>query len=248
MAAVLFCGPSAVLSHRSAAALWGIRDPSSRAIEVTSRSKSRSRAGIQRHFAVLPGDEVTERDGIPVTTVPRTILDLAVVERPEAVESALRRVEFLRLYDRLSLRDLLHRYPRRRGARAVRLALARLGQSSGLVESRLEERFLSFLDSHRLPRPQFNAWLEMGGRRYRVDCLWHESRQIVELDGWEGHGTRAALRTDRERDRRLSVAGYGVTRLVWSQLTEEPEQIALDLRALIEPRAITGTAPDRGFR
>jgi len=237
MAAVLFCGSNAVLSHRSAAALWGIRNPSSRAIEVTTPSKSRSRAGIHRHHAVLPADERTEQDGIPVTTVPRTILDIAAVERPEAVESALRQAEFLRLHDRLSLRDLLDRYPRRKGTRAVRAALARFSESSGRVESRLEERFLPFLDRYRLPRPQFNAWLEVGGRRYRVDCLWPAQRQIVELDGWEGHGTPSAFRDDRARDRRLRVAGYGVTRLAWSQLEDEPEAIAADLRALLYRRS-----------
>lgn len=236
MAAVLVCGPGAVLSHRSAAALWGIRSPSSRAIEVTVPSKAHSRAGIHRHYAVLPADELTEREGIPVTTVPRTIFDLAAVERLDAVEAALRQAEFRRLHDRLSLGDLLGRYPRRRGARAVRLALARLGESPGQVESPLEERFLLFLDRYGLPRPQFNAWLEVGGGRYRVDCLWPAQRQIVELDGWEAHGTRSAFRDDRGRDRRLRVAGYGVIHLTWSQLEDEPGEIAADLRRLLESR------------
>jgi very-short-patch-repair endonuclease len=233
MAAVLVCGEGAVLSHRSAAALWGIRQPSSRAIEVTTPSKSRSRAGIHRHYAVLPVDEMTTHLGVPVTIVPRTILDLAAVERPEAVEGALRQAEFLRLHDRLSLRDLLARYPRRHGTRSVRLALARLGESAGEVESPLEERFLAFLDRHRLPRPQFNAWLEVGGRRYRVDCLWAAQRQIVELDGWQAHGTHSAFHDDRSRDRRLRVAGYGITHLTWPQLEDEPEAIATDLGHLL---------------
>ena len=233
MAAVLACGPGAVLSHRSAAALWGIRRGTSGAIDVVAPVKSRSRGSIRRHFAVLPADEATEHDGIPVTTAPRTIFDLAATEPPHVVEAALRQVEFRKLYDRLSLKDLLDRYPRRRGARAVRAALARLQESSGQVESRLEERFLPFLDRHRLPRPQFNAWLNAGGRRYRVDCLWPAQRQIVELDGWEVHGTRSAFRDDRERDRRLSVAGFGVTHLTWSQLDDEPAAIAQDLRALL---------------
>jgi very-short-patch-repair endonuclease len=237
MAAVLACGQGAILSHRSAAALWGIRNPSSRAIEVTTPSKTRSRAGVQRHFAVLPADEMTAHLGIPVTIVPRTILDLAAIERPEVVESALRQAEFRRLHDRLSLRDLLARYPRGRGTRSVRLALARLEESMGQVESRLEERFLPFLDRYRLPRPQFNAWLEVGGRRYRVDCLWRTQRQIVELDGWEAHGTRSAFLDDRGRDRRLVVAGYGVTHLAWAQLDDEPESIAADLRLLLYKRS-----------
>jgi very-short-patch-repair endonuclease len=233
MAAVLFCGPGAVLSHRSAAALWGIRDRSRRAIEVTSRAKSRSPAGIHRHFAKLPADEVTIERGIPVTTVPRTIFDLAAVTSAEVAESALRQAEYLRLHDRLSLLDLLERYPRRQGAKAIRECLSRRRETPGRARSPLEERFLPFLRREQLPLPQLNAWLEVGGRRFQVDCLWPTQRQIVELDGWEGHGTRSAFRNDRERDRRLRVAGYGITRLTYSQLDDEPASIAQDLRNLL---------------
>jgi hypothetical protein len=232
-AAVLSCGKGAALSHRSAAALWEIRPGAYGPIHITTDRKSRSREGIRRHHSVLPADEVAVFDGIPVTTVPRTIFDLAAEAPPEAVEAALRESEYRRLYDTLSLPQLLRRYPRRRGARAVRAALARLGESPGRVASALEERFLPFLDRHGLPRPDFNAWLEIGGNRHRVDCLWPASCQIVELDGWEGHGTRTAFRDDRARDRRLRAAGYGVTRITWSQLDDEPEALAADIRKLI---------------
>jgi very-short-patch-repair endonuclease len=233
MAAVLACGPEAVLSHRSAAALWGIRHHHAGGIEVTTPRKWRSTATIRRRRALLPADEVTELNGIPVTTPPRTIFDLAAGSSAHEVESALRQAEFLRLYDSLSLPHLLERYPGHRGVRAIRAALARRAESPGRTRSRLEERFLPFIDRHRLPRPHFNAWLEAGGERQQVDCLWPAARQIVELDGWEGHGTRAAFRSDRARDRRLRVAGYGVTRIAWSQLDDEPEAIAADLRALL---------------
>ena len=236
MAAVLACGPDSVLSHRSASALWGIRNPSDWAIEVTIQTKCRSRGGIQRHFARLPPDELTARDGIPVTTVPRTIFDLAAVLPSAAVESALRQSEYLRLHDRLSLPVLLERYPRHRGSRALRASLARRAEASGRTRSPLEERFLSFLDRHRLPRPQLNAWIEVGGRRFQVDCFWSEQRQIVELDGWQGHGTRSAFREDRARDRTLRAAGYSVTRLTWAQLDDEPEAIATDFRKLLYKR------------
>lgn len=231
--AVLFCGTGAVLSHRAAAALWGIRGSSGLAIEVTSGSKARSSGGVHRHFARLPADEVTVERGIPVTTVPRTIFDLAATEGADVAESALRQSEHLGLHDRLSLPDLLARYPRRSGARAVRACLARRRETPGNPRSRLEERFLPFLRAHRLPLPQLNAWLEAGGRRCQVDCLWPASRQIVELDGWQGHGTRSAFREDRERDRRLRVAGFAITRLTWTQLEDEPTAIARDLRVLL---------------
>jgi very-short-patch-repair endonuclease len=233
MAAVLSAGPGAVLSHRSAAALWGIRRPSSGRIEVTVPTTSDSRGEIRKHSAALPGDEVTTASGIPVTTVPRTLFDLATVARVDAVEAALRESEYLRLHDRLSLHDLLARYPGRRGSRAIRACLAHRAEAPGRVRSPLEERFLPFLRGHRLPIPRLNAWIDLGGRRHQVDCLWPEPKQIVELDGYRAHGTKIAFREDRARDRRLRVAGYSVTRIAWAQLDEEPEQVARDLRALI---------------
>jgi hypothetical protein len=234
MAAVLFCGPDAVLSHRSAAALWGIRDPSARAIEVTTPRKSRSLGRVERHRARLPADEITVQRRIPVTTVPRTIFDLAAVGLPAAaVESALRHAEYLRLHDRLSLLHLLERHPRHRGARVIRSCLARRRETPGSPRDWLEQRFLPFLDRHRLPRPSLNAWLEVGGRRYQADCLWPGRRAVVELDGFAAHGTRLAFREDRARDRRLRVAGYGVTRIAPEQLEEEPEELAADLRTLL---------------
>jgi hypothetical protein len=233
MAAALAGGEGAVLSHWSAAALWRIRGGGG-VVHLTSPSRYRSSGTIRRHRALLPADEVAVEDGIPVTTVPRTILDLAAAGATEhAVEAALRQAEFRRLHDRLSLPDLLDRYPRHRGVRAIRAALVRLSEAPGNTNSRLEDRFLPFLDRHDLPRPHLNVWLEVGGRRFQVDCLWPASKQIVELDGWEGHGTRTAFREDRARDRKLRVAGYGVSRIPWSALDDEPIEVAADLRALL---------------
>ena len=184
MAAVLACGPGAVLSHRSAAALWRIRPPSSGPIEVTVPTKSDSRGDIRRHSASLPADEVTTHHGIPVTTVPRTVFDLATVSPAEGVEAALRESEYLELHDRLSLPDLLDRYPGHRGNRVVRACLARRSETPGRIRSPLEERFLPFLRRHRLPIPQLNAWIDVEERSFQVDCLWDEAKQIVELDGF----------------------------------------------------------------
>lgn len=233
MAAVLACGPGAVLSHRSAAALWGIRAPSSRPIEVTTPRKSRSRGGLHRHFAALPADEMTTERGIPVTTVPRTLFDLAACSPADVVEHALRESEYLRLYERLSLPDLLARYPRRRGSTTVRECLRRRRDlPAGRARSWLELEFLPFLWHHGLPRPRLNVWLQVGGKSIQVDCLW-PGGVVVELDGFAGHGTRVAFREDRARDRRLRVAGYGVTRIAPEQLEDEPEAIAADLHRLL---------------
>jgi len=233
-AAALFCGPDAVLSHRSAAALWGIRDQSSGAIDVTVPAKSRSHGTVRRHFALLPDDEWTIHDDIPTTTVPRTIFDLAVVLRRDAVERALRESERLRLYDALSLPALLSRYPGHRGNTVLRECLARLrDMPPGVSREELEARFLAFLDAGDLPRPHLNAWLTIGSRRYQVDCLWPERRVIVELDGYASHGTRRAFESDRERDRKLAIAGYRCVRVTWWQLHEDPASVAADLRELL---------------
>ncbi len=235
MAAVLASGPQAVLSHWSAAALWMLRPSSHSIIDVTTPGKSRSWDGIRRHCKALPVDEVTVERRIPVTTVPRTILDLAATESADVVGGLLRESEFRRLHDRLSLWDLVERYPGRRGVRKVRTALERLrNEPSGHGRSRLEERFGLFLRRHRLPQARFNDWILLGDKRYQVDCHWPGTGQIVELDGWEGHGTRSAFREDRARDRALKVAGYSVTRLTWNQLDDEPDAIAADLRALLK--------------
>jgi hypothetical protein len=233
LAAVFASGMDAALSHHAAAALWGIRPYGGGAIDVTTPRKWRSREGIRRHCSHLLADEVTSVGGIPVTGVSRTILDLAASSPPPVVEIALREAEYLRLSDSISLPCLLERYPGRRGVRAVRAALARCAESPGRTRSRLEERFLPFLDRYHLPRPLLNAWIEVGTERCQVDCLWRQRKAIVELDGWQAHGTRRAFREDRARDRRLRAAGYSVTRIAWAQLDDEPEALAADLKKIV---------------
>ena len=197
--------------------------------------KSTPPKGIRRHYSLLPADEITVKARIPVTSVPRTIFDLAATEPVDVIQSLLREAEFLELWDALSLWDLVERYPGRRGVRKVRAALERLeDEPSGRKREGLEERFAPFLQHHHLPLPRFNDWIVLGPKRYRVDCHWPGTGQIVELDGWQGHRTRTAFREDRARDRALRVAGYSVTRLTWSQLDDEPEEIAADLRTLLE--------------
>ncbi len=233
-AAVLPSGPGAVLSHHSAAALWGIRDLRSGPVHVTVSRKSTSSKLIRRHCSVLPDDEVTVHEGISVTTVPRTVCDLAATSSIDEVEVAVRQVEYLRLYDQLSLPDLVERYPGRRGVGRVRAALARIeALPGGRTRSPLEERFLPFLRRHGLPRPRLNDWIVVGERRFQVDCHWPGTGQIVELDGWQAHGTRSAFRRDRARDRTLRTAGYSVTRISWAQLDDEPKAIASDLSRLL---------------
>jgi very-short-patch-repair endonuclease len=237
MAAVLASGPEAVLSHRTAAVLWMLRGHTGGVIHVTLPHKSASSKEIRRHYSLLPPDEITVEEGIPVTSVPRTIFDLAATEPVDVVGNLIRESEYRQLYDRLSLWDLIERYPGKRGSRKVRTALEQIKEEpAGRKRSKLEERFAPFLRLHHLPLPRFNDWIMVSGKRYQIDCHWPGTNQIVELDGWEGHSTRTAFREDRARDRILRVAGYSVTRLTWNQLDDEPEAIAADLRALLTPR------------
>jgi len=237
MAGVLAAGPDAVLSHRAAGALWRLLRWPHAVPEVTVPRSLRSREGLRVHRSRLPADEVTEVDGIPTTTVPRTLLDLATVLDRHRLERAINEAEVLQLTDQLSLPDLLERYPRRHGTRALReiLADSRLGLE--VTRSELESRFLRFLAEAGLPRPQTNALLPVGQEVFEVDCVWRRCGVVVELDGRTVHDTARAFERDRARDRALSAAGWRVVRVTWRQLASEPRTLATDLRKLLESPA-----------
>lgn len=244
MAAVLASGPEALLSHHTAAALWGIRGYSGGAVHVTVPHKSTSTKRIRRHFSVIPPDERAVEEGIPVTSVHRTIFDLAATVSVDEAVAMIKEAEYLNRWDRLSLPDLLQRYPGKRGSGNLRFALQRLKQEPpGRKHSKLEQRFAPFLRRHRLPLPRFNDWILLGAKRYKVDCHWPHLRLIVELDGWQGHSSRSAFQDDRARDRALHAAGFSVVHLTWNQLDVEPEAVAADLRALLQTNQTASAGP-----
>jgi hypothetical protein len=233
MAAVLAGGEQAVLSRRSAAALWGLIGPPGGAIEITTPHSTRSRPGLCRHSSRLATDEMTARHGIPVTTVSRTLFDLAGCAGIEVVERALREAEVLRLPERPGLPVLLARYPKHRGAGRMARLLHRFSRlPTGISRSHLEDRFREVLVRAGLPQPETNVLLSVARQRYEVDFLWRAERVIVELDGHAVHGTRAAFESDRARDRRLQAAGWRVVRITWRQL-EEDRSLLSDLRTVI---------------
>lgn len=236
MAAVLACGEGAVLSHRSAGQLWGIVPRSVSLPEVTRPTHFRARPGILAHRSSLPADETGRVLGIPVTSVPRTLLDLAGDLTMHRLERAFNEVEARRLTDPLSLPDLIARHPGRRGAANLRTLLAskKLG---GITRSRLEEKFVAFLDAYGLPRPRLNAPLHLRGRFFEIDCLWQDRRLAVELDSRAFHGTRHAFESDRERDRILLAEGWRAMRVTWRQLDDEADAVAADLRRLLREDA-----------
>ena len=227
MAAVLAGGGGAVLSHRSAAALWRLRPSARKQAELTVPRRRGRRPAIQFHQAPLPADEVTVHDGIPVTTVARTLLDLARAVDQRQVERAINEAEVLRLWDDVSLAALLERYPRRAGSRKVRGALRDRQEGPTITRNDLEENFLALVRRASLPRPEVNATLEASGRTFEIDFLWREQRLAVELDGHEAHGTRAAFEQDRERDRILSAAGWRPACFTWRQLDRVTGELPL---------------------
>jgi hypothetical protein len=234
MAATLAGGRGAVLSHRSAAALWGLRPGVLRRVEITVPRALRSRTGLRVHRGILAADEVTAVRGIPVTTAARTLVDLAAVLTAARLERAVDEAERLRLGDDPSLDLLVGRHPRRRGVAALRRILADGRVGATFTRSELEERFLAFLADAGLPRPLVNVPVGLpGGARVEVDCLWPAERLVAELDGHASHATRAAFERDRARDRALQAAGWRVVRITWRQLHDEPWSLAAELRILL---------------
>jgi hypothetical protein len=234
MAAVLASGDGAVLSHRSAAALWGMRLEVPATPEVTIARSTAPIAGLRRHCSVLLPDEATVRNRIPVTSIARTLFDIAACLPALEFERALREAEFLRLPQRPTLEEIYWRRRGRRGARTVRITLEGLSRlPGGKSRSRLEDRFLRFARKAGLPMPETNVILRFGAATYEADCVWRDCRLIAELDGHQAHGTRSAFESDRERDRRMQVGGWRVIRITWRQL-DQPGSLSHDLHRLIK--------------
>jgi very-short-patch-repair endonuclease len=235
MAAVLAFGPDAVLSHRSAGHLWGLVPRARIRSEVTRPGFVRGRPHLVVHRASLPGDEVVLVRGIPVTSVPRTMLDLAGILKEREVERAWNEMEVRGYTHSLSVPDLLERHPGRRGSVLLTRLANREDLPVGITRNDFEEAFLALIDRHGLPRPRMNAHLAVRGRFYEIDCLWEDQRVAIELDGGGAHKTTKGFEDDRERDRILTAEGYTTTRVTWHQLHDKAQEVADDLRQILTP-------------
>jgi hypothetical protein len=204
---------------------------------LTVPSARRPRPGLLLHRSTLPDDERTEVEGIPVTTVARVLLDCAADMPTRRIERMINEADVLRLHGRLSVRDLLDRYPGRVGSRALLEALRRRNAGSTVTRSEFEDRFVEFVDGLGLRRPEINATLVLDGRQIEVDALWRAERVAVELDSGQFHDTPAAFESDRRRHRRLMAAGWRPVRITWRQLTDEPDAVARDLRRMLAAAA-----------
>jgi hypothetical protein len=244
LAAVIACGPGAALSHRGAAQLWELRQSNASLIDVTvpSRAGRLKRSGIRIHRSGrLAAEETTTRSGIPVTTVPRTLLDLADVLDRQALRRAVTEAEYTGRFDLPSLIAVVENNPGRRG----RTILEAAGATRHRTRSALEDRFLRFIEKWGVEEPQSGVWIE----GYEVDFVWTRAGLVVELDGAAAHTTRAAFDADRLRDRRLWRAGLRTMRLTDDSLDAEEDVLGDLAQAGVSvasrPRASSYSPPRR---
>jgi very-short-patch-repair endonuclease len=235
MAAVLACGDGAVLSHGSAAELWGFGAGSAARIDVTAPNRrGRSPSGITAHRdGTIQGADHLEIDGIPCTTVPRTLLDLAGSSSVGDLRRALSEAEVLRLLDKPAVRRLIRRSRGRRGVARLRVLLDELHPETNRTRSELERLFLRMVTRAKLPSPEVNVWLPLEGGAVKPDFLWRDANLIVETDSRRFHDTDSTFVSDRRREQRLLVAGWRVSRCTWEEVEQEPLRLARTVATLI---------------
>jgi very-short-patch-repair endonuclease len=232
MAAVLAAGDGAVLSHRTAAALWDLCPVPHGAIHVTVPGDGgrKRRPGINLHRSTtLTPDDVTVHHGIPATTATRTIVDLARTLKDRRLEELVDRADFHGLVDFADLG----------AANSASLKAVLDNYRPAPTRSELEEAFLRLCDDHGFPRPETNIPVE----GYTVDFVWRDLRLIVEVDGYRYHRSPHRFESDRERDATLTAAGWAVMRFTWRRLTGQPRWVAGKLRAFARARPRASRTP-----
>lgn len=240
-AALLAVGSRGVLSHRSAADLWGLLDPTDGPVDVTVPGAGRrSRNGIVLHGSMVSRRDVTRAAGLSVTRPARTLVDIAAVVDDRDLERAVDQAGVRRLAKVGDVRAALDRAGAAAGTGRLRELLDRLG-GPRLTRSEAEARLLALLRRSRLPLPSTNVRVA----RYEVDMLWSSRRLVVEVDGFAFHGTRAAFERDRVRDADLQALGLRVVRITWRQIVDEPEATVARIAGMLatSPEEISrGTA------
>jgi very-short-patch-repair endonuclease len=230
LSAVFACGNRAVLSHRSAAALWKLLEPKPGPIDVTVPGKrTKPSDGIHLHSTrSLPPADTTTRLRIPCTTVERVLIDLAAIRSPE-LERAVEQGFVNHLIGRTRMQEALHRANGRAGTGQLKRLLAGLLPQLPFTRSELERRFLKLIASANLPMPIVNRHREA----HRVDFHWPADKLVVETDGRGIHDNPYAFEEDRRRDLDLQLADWHVVRMTWRQIAEQPERVLALLRKRI---------------
>jgi hypothetical protein len=223
VAALIHAGRDAVLSHGTAAWWWGLVEEPPGRIEVSSLSRARSVPQVLVHHPHRLNS--TRHRRLPITTVARTLLDFAKTSADDRVRRALAEADYRKLLDPREVRALLGRG--RAGSTTLARALSVHEPRLALTRSRLERAFLALCESAGIPLPEVNPIVA----GMMVDALWRPQRLVVELDGYDGHSSRAQIAHDRSRELRLRRAGFLVVRYTWDQITTEAELVVADLRA-----------------
>lgn len=240
MAAVLACGPDAVLSHHSAADLLGLREDKGSGIDVTAPGRrGRAPAGIDAHRdgSLVVADRVMA-DGIPCTSVVRTLLDFAGVAPVWELRKAVGEAEVLRQLDHTEARSLIRRSRGRRGVARFRMLLDEIHPQTKRTRSEMERLFLRMCKGADLPEPEVNVWLDLADGRLQPDFLWREAGLILEADGRQFHDTDSAFLDDRRREQRLQLAGWRVSRCTWWEIEHESHRLARTIRGLLSQAAM----------
>jgi hypothetical protein len=232
MAGVLACGEGAVLSHVDAGALWDVIPLKGSRIHVTVPARgAHRRSGLIVHATLrLPEAERAVRDAIPLTSVARTLLDIAESD-PSRLPRAWDNAERLRLLDLRAVEATCTAGEGRHGLKHLLPLLEDRTRVVPDVRRELEARFFDLCRVFGLPLPSCNVLVE----GYLVDAFWPAARLVVELDSWEFHGDRTAFEKDRERDAVLQACGYRVVRITWRRLTEGGEGVAGLIHKLLAP-------------
>ena len=229
IAAILACGPGAVLSYAEAAALHDLRRVPNGRINVTAPTRHHL-PGVCCHFVrTLHHEDTTAIDGIPVTSLARTYLDLAEILTSARLIDALETGQRQNKLDVTALHAVIARHPGRHGIAPLHDAIAELADEPPLLQSGLERAFRHLIRTYHLPTPQFNVYVE----GELVDVVWHEHRLIVEVDSRKWHSGRKAFRNDRRRDRMLIRAGWRVARFTDDDIELDPSGVAAELSELL---------------
>jgi very-short-patch-repair endonuclease len=241
-AATLSCGPDAYISHQTAAALHGLRRSSSALIHVTAPPGGREdRAGIVFHRVRNMRDvEKADVDGIPVTSVARTCLDMAASARSDVLDDLLEAAERNGTFDLTAFVAVCKRG--RNGSANLKLAL-RVYQPTGWTRSRLERKAIKALRDAGIRPSGVNVWVEAAA--VEVDLLFEDERLAVEIDGGVVHGTTAAKDRDPDRDTKLQLAGYVPLRVREHRLVHEPDRFVSDVKGLLSRGERTRARPGR---
>jgi very-short-patch-repair endonuclease len=229
LAAVLFAGDGAVLSHCAAADLWELRASKEDETDVTVPTDRRGDAAVRIHRDQLDPRETMTRNGIRVTKPLRTLLDLAGCVTEDEIERAIRQAVYRKLTTTTLLAEAVHNRPGQRGTKRLRNALGRIGEAPGVTRSELEDQFLKFVRKHRLPMPELNARIH----GYEVDCVWRNQKLIVELDSRDAHLQMPAFESDRARDAALLTGGWPVVRVTSRRMHRDAKRLADELRVLL---------------